>query len=343
MKNALPIRSGLNPTRAQVPLEWPEPVVAEDFVWHLISTQRHRHPEDDREAVLERFAAGEVRLDSGELLRPQSIVPQGTFVNFYRRPAPEREVPGSLAVLFHDATLLVIDKPPFLSTLPRGQHITQTALVKARVQFGIPELSPCHRLDRLTRGVLMLTVRPEVRGAYQTMFDRRLPTKTYEAITPLPEDATYPPIERFADWQQWDTPSETAPWVLRHHMIKIRGRLSTYVDESVAEEQMNSLTRVVGLREEEREGRRVLVWTLQPGTGRTHQLRVAMRSFGLPIINDPLYEDISDHALVHPDGELPRPVFVEEEDFSRPMGLIAKKLQFTDPLSGEQRTFESNF
>lgn len=343
MKNALPIRSGLNPTRAQVPLEWADPVVAEDFIWHLISTQRHRHPEDDRTAVAERFAAGEVVLDSGEQLAPQAMLRQGTFVNFYRRPAPEREVPGDLDLIFQDDTLLVVDKPPFLSTLPRGQHITQTALVKARVQFRNSDLSPCHRLDRLTRGVLMLTTRPEVRGAYQTMFDRRLPTKTYEALTPLPHDAPYAALERFHDWQEWPAPTESEPWVLRHHMVKIRGRLSTYVDESVSQGEMNAVTRVLGLREEQREGRGVLVWTLQPGTGRTHQLRVAMRSFGLPIINDPLYEALSDDALTHPDAELPRPVFVEVEDFSRPMGLIAKKLEFTDPITGQPRSFESRF
>lgn len=341
--NPLPIREGLNPTRAQVPLDWPEPVLARDFIWHLISTQRHRHPEDDEAAVERRFLEGNVRLDKGQVLRPDDMLTQGTFVNFYRTPAPEREVPGELRLLHSDATLLVIDKPSFLSTLPRGQHIRQTALVKARVQFDIPELSPCHRLDRLTRGVLMMTARPEVRGAYQTMFDQRLPSKTYEAITPLADEAPYPPITRLADWREWDAPTAEDPWVLSHHMVKIRGRLSTYLDESIPVEEMNSVTHVVGVRQEQRDGRDVLVWTLKPKTGRTHQLRVVMRSLGLPIVNDPLYEDISDYALVNPDGELPRPVFVDSEDFTKPMGLIAKRLEFTDPLSGKPRTFESQF
>lgn len=343
MINPLPIRLGLNPTRAQVPLSSTSAVSAEDFLKILISDQRHRHPTDDDSALAERFARGEVVLDSGEVLRPDSLLRPGMFVNFYRQPAAERPVPGELRVLFSDATLLVIDKPPFLATLPRGQHITETALVKARVEFGIPELSPSHRLDRLTRGVLMFTVRPEVRGAYQTMFDRRVPIKTYEAITDVPDDAPMDPIPRFSQWRSWPEPTPDAPWVLRHHMIKIRGRLSTYLDEDVSDADMNALTKVVGMRTEVRDGREVAVWQLQPGSGKTHQLRVVMRSLGLPILNDPLYADVDDSALLTPNGTLPRPVFVEDEDFTKPMGLIAKRLDFTDPLTGEPRSFISQY
>lgn len=348
MKNPLPIKRGLNPTRAVVPLDWPQSATAWDFVWHLISTQRHRHPDDDEAAVSERFSSGEVVDDRGHPLAPDSILQPGRSVSFYRRPAPEREVPGSLRLLHSDATLLVVDKPPFLATLPRGQHIEQTALVRARVQFGLPELSPCHRLDRLTSGVLMMTKRPEVRGAYQQLFDQRIPRKTYEAITPRAEAAPFAPLPRLAGWRDWPAPSEERPWVLRHHMVKIRGRLSTYLDESVVEEEMNAVTYVVGVRRKpavdsvlSEDGGGVLVWTLRPGTGRTHQLRVALRSLGLPIIGDPLYADLSDTALTTPDGELPRPAFVADEDFSRPMRLIAKTLEFTDPLTGEPRRFSS--
>ncbi|MGV0398350.1 pseudouridine synthase [Corynebacterium suicordis] len=339
MINPLPIRLGLNPTRARVST----PLTAAEFVGQLISAQRHRDPADDAAALLRRFSAGEVRLDSGEILRPDSPLSPGVFVNFYRYPAPEREVPGQLRLLFSDATLLVLDKPPFLATLPRGQHIRETALVRARIQFNIPELSPCHRLDRLTSGVLMMTKRPEVRGAYQTMFDRRLPQKTYEAVTELPDNATFSPIPRFKDWRSWDAPTAQAPWELRHHMIKIRGRLATYLDESMPVEDMNARTLVTGMRVENRQGRDVAVWTLLPKSGRTHQLRVAMRTLGLPILNDPLYEELSDTALLTPDGVLPSPVFVEHEDFTRPMGLIAKRLEFMDPLTEEPRSFSSQY
>lgn len=313
--------------------------MAKDFLWHLISSQRHRAEDDNFSAVLERFSAGEVRLDSGEALAPDDVLRPGSFINFYRYPAPERPVPGEITVLHQDADIVVVDKPPFLATLPRGQHITETALVKARVQLGIPELSPSHRLDRLTRGVLLMTARPEVRGAYQTMFERRIPHKVYEALTPLPAEAPFAPIAPLANWRSWESPTPERPWRLEHSMSKTRGHLSTILTDGPP----NALTLVTGLRTEYRDGREVLVWRLEPRTGKTHQLRVVLRSLGLPILNDPLYTDLTDAALFSIDAPTPRPVYVEDEDFAAPMGLFAKELRFPDPLSGQEREFISRY
>ncbi|MFI2456070.1 RluA family pseudouridine synthase [Streptomyces sp. NPDC019539] len=67
-------------------------------------------------------------------------------------------------------------------------------------------------------------------------------------------------------------------------------------------------------------------YRLLPATGRTHQLRVHMNGLGLPILDDPLY------PTVLPEGP---------EDFSRPLQLLARTLEFTDPVTGEQRRFTS--
>lgn len=369
----LAIKDGLNPSRVALP-HTAEPTTALDFLRELISAQRHRHPEDDEAALLERFAAGEVVDDAGRPFSPSDVIRPGRYINFYRRPAPERAVPGQLRLLFQDANLLVVDKPPFMATLPRGQHIVETALVRARRQFGIPELSPAHRLDRLTRGVLMFTVRPEARGPYQRLFDERVPEKTYEAVTVPADQAPFEPIARFQDWREWPAPTPEQPWLLRHHMVKERGRLATYLvepeaaaieafaaavsdsaDASPSQDLFpappNALTKVVGVSSERRalataedptpREREVLVWELVPETGKTHQLRVALRSLGLPILNDPLYEELSDAALLDPSALLPSPPFAGEEDFSRPMELTAQRLRFQDPLTGELREFST--
>ena len=355
----LAIKDGLNPSRVPLP-HTAEPTRAIDFLRELIAAQRHRHPEDDEAALLERFDRGEVVDDAGRPLSPTDIIRPGRFINFYRRPAPERPVPGQLRLLFQDANLLVVDKPPFMATLPRGQHIVETALVRARRQFGIPELSPAHRLDRLTRGVLMFTARQQVRGPYRRLFDERTPTKTYEAVTLPAEEAPFEPLPRLRGWREWEPPSEQNPWRISHHMIKERGRLSTYLVEPEAAGGSwggpagpNAHTPVVGLRAERRvlataedptsRERDVLVWELVPHTGKTHQLRLVLRTFGLPILNDPLYEELSDAALTDPAAPLPRPPFTGEEDFTRPMELTAKRLTFADPLSGERRVFSSRY
>lgn len=67
-------------------------------------------------------------------------------------------------------------------------------------------------------------------------------------------------------------------------------------------------------------------YRLTPVTGRKHQLRVHMAAMGAPIRNDPLYPDCQDPA---------------GDDPSRPLKLLAHRLQFDDPVTGEARAFES--
>lgn len=64
---------------------------------------------------------------------------------------------------------------------------------------------------------------------------------------------------------------------------------------------------------------------LSPVTGKTHQLRVHMAALGAPICNDPFYPD----------------VLQGEDDYSKPLKLLARSLRFEDPLTGEGRYFES--
>lgn len=323
---------------------------AADVVRHLISTQHHHDPTDDEDALQLRFDSRQVRLDDGTALRPSDKVPSGSFIWFYRRPAPERPVPGKLQLLYHDDDILVVDKPSFMSTLPRGQHITETAVVRARRQFGADELSPAHRLDRLTRGVLLFTTRREVRGAYQQLFEARLVTKTYEAVTAVPADwSSTGPTLRVPEnslfvgsrAEDLDPPTPEAPWILRHRMIKNRGRLATFLEDGPpnSETVVTGIRRVPGMTQ----GSSRLVWTLQPHSGRTHQLRVNLRLFGAPIINDPIYSGISEEALHHEAAPLPEVPLVSEEDFTRPMGLTARVLEFRDPLSGVPRQFTTRF
>ena len=108
-------------------------------------------------------------------------MPPGSHVYFYRELPDEVPVPFDIPVLHRDDDIVVVDKPHFLATMPRGRHVAQTALVRLRRELDLPELSPAHRLDRLTAGVLVFTTRREVRGRYQSLFSRGLVHKTYLA------------------------------------------------------------------------------------------------------------------------------------------------------------------
>ena len=67
-------------------------------------------------------------------------------------------------------------------------------------------------------------------------------------------------------------------------------------------------------------------FTLQPHTGKTHQLRLHMSGLGFGILNDRYYPELQAER---------------EDNFATPLQLVAQRVRFTDPLSGRNREFES--
>ncbi len=208
--------------------------------------------------------AGEVVCADGSVVDEVTELPAGAFIYWYRDLPDEAVVPFDVPVLYRDENIVVVDKPHFLATMPRGGHVVQTALVRLRRALGLWELSPAHRLDRLTAGVLVFTARRSVRGAYQTMFASGGVSKTYLARSSAGTLAE--PVE------------------LRNRIVKRRGSLQAVVEPG----EVNAVTVVAPLGSG--------LFQLTPSTGRTHQLRVHMNSLGLPIDGDPLYPTVLDVA-----------------------------------------------
>lgn len=67
-------------------------------------------------------------------------------------------------------------------------------------------------------------------------------------------------------------------------------------------------------------------YRLTPITGKKHQLRVHCTALGLPILNDRIYPEL-----------LPE----NTDDYAKPLQLLAKSIEFQDPVTGEQRSFQS--
>ncbi|GAA2351614.1 RluA family pseudouridine synthase [Saccharopolyspora halophila] len=258
LRSPLPQRHGLDPVRLRLPTDGHWATVRDFLVDRIPKLAPERIERMLREGRI-------VSLDGP--VAPDAVFRPGTFVWFHRDLPEETPVPFEIDVLHRDEDILVVDKPHFLATTPRGGHVTETALIRLRRQLDLPDLSPAHRLDRATAGVVLFVIDPRRRGTYQTLFHDRRVDKEYEAVAPY-------------------RPDLELPRTVRSRIIKHRGVLAAQEEPG----EPNAETRVELLERRDRIAR----YRLLPRTGRTHQLRVHLNALGIPILGDDLYPQVLD-------------------------------------------------
>lgn len=262
-----------------------------------------RFPDVSEAAWAARLGRGEIVDARGVALGPDSHVRQGMRIWYYRELEQEETlIPFQERVLFQDEHLLVADKPHFLPTIPTGRFLKETLLVRLKRAHDLPHLVPIHRLDRETAGVVIFSHNPASRGAYQSMFQKRVVKKTYEALAGMIEGREF-------------------PFTYRSRMQDDARQF--FVSEEV-EGEPNSETVIELL---ERRGA-MARYRLHPHTGRKHQLRLHLSSLGAPILNDAFY---------------PVALPCKGDDFQQPLQLLARSISFDDPLTGQPRSFSSEF
>ncbi|MCC2656945.1 MAG: pseudouridine synthase [Panacagrimonas sp.] len=258
-------------------------------------------PSVSRQTWGARFERGLILSANGAPLAVDARVTAGDDLYYYRELATEPRIPFAAEVIWRDEHLLIVDKPHFLPVIPAGRWVRESLLVRLRHALGLVDLVPLHRIDRHTAGLVAFSLDPETRAAYQALFPRREVTKVYEAVAPLRADLALPCVRR---------------------SCIVRGEPFMRMQEA-SDAEPNSETRIELI---ERRGDGLARYRLQPITGRKHQLRVHLNALGIPIANDPLYPDVLD---------------TDDEDFSAPMKLLARRLEFVDPIDGHTRRFES--
>lgn len=272
----------------------------------LLDYLAQRLPRIPRALWQQRLADGLVCAEDGRALAPNSPYLGGSRIYYWRDLPDEPPIPFEATVLHRCAHLVVADKPHFLPVTPGGRYVQQTLLVRLKQQLGLPDLSPLHRLDRETAGLVLLCVQPAERDAYQRLFRQRQVHKDYEAIA-----AAAPHL----DW----------PQVRRSHIRECEGAFykmrEAQPDEGWPD---NSETRIEPLEQRGPWAR----YRLQPVSGRRHQLRVHMLGLGLPIVGDQFYPEV-------------RRAPGQAEDYAEPLRLLARAIAFTDPITGQARHFES--
>jgi tRNA pseudouridine32 synthase/23S rRNA pseudouridine746 synthase len=255
--NPPPARKGVAPSCVVLP---PGPwLTMHDFLVE-------RFPGVSAAIWLQRLHAGDVVNDCGQTIAPEAAFEAGRRLYYYRALAVEPQIPFDAVVLWQDEHLLVVDKPHFLPVLPSGKYLQETVLIRLKNALGLEALSPIHRIDRDTAGLVLFSKQVSSRAAYQELFRTRQVDKTYTCIAP------------------WNP---NLAWPLRRESRMVPG--PHFMQQSEADGPPNALTLIEPIE--------VLgAWAryrLKPVTGKRHQLRMHMAALGLPIVGDGIYPKLT--------------------------------------------------
>ncbi len=269
----------------------------------VIDFLAERLPRVERADWLARMERGEVLSEDGQALAPNAPYRANRRLYYYRLVAAEPQIPFEESLVFQDELLLIADKPHFLPVTPKGRYVQQTLLTRLVKRSGIATLSPIHRIDRETAGLVAFAIRPETRDAYQALFRDRAVDKTYEAVAPWRPDLKLPMLYR----------------------SRLEEREDAFMQMQEVPGEPNAETRISVI--ERTHDAQLARYLLEPLSGRKHQLRAQMSALGLAILGDRIY-----------------PTLLPEEatpDYRAPLQLLARSLEFTDPITGQRRRFES--
>lgn len=267
----------------------------------MIDFLEQRFPAIERSQWLARMAAGDVVDSSGRVITADTRYRPHSKLFYYRFVADEQRIPFEETVLFQDELIVVADKPHFLPVTPAGRYVQETLLVRLKRTLGIDTLAPMHRIDRDTAGLVLFTVQPHTRDAYQKLFRERRVEKSYEAI---------------ALWRA----HLSLPLIYRSRLLES----DAFMQMQAVDGDANAVTAIELIEIDDQLAR----YKLRPLTGQKHQLRAHMAALGVPIVNDRIY------PVLQPDTGT-------DQDWNLPLKLLAKAISFTDPVTGVVRSFDS--
>ncbi|MGC3972478.1 MAG: pseudouridine synthase [Pirellulales bacterium] len=204
---------------------------------------------------------------------------------------------ATFVTVYHDDRLIVLEKPSGLLAVPgRGPELQDC--LSSRVQAVYPTALVVHRLDRDTSGLFLMALDPAAQRELNRQFERRETVKHYTAVVagspPAEEGVVDLPLRK-----DFDRPP-------RHMVDVAQGRPAQtrwHVTQRAADRARLSI---------------------EPVTGRSHQIRIHLATIGLPILGDPLYA---------PDDVLA---------MSSRLMLHAERITVSHPDDGRSVTFRSD-
>ena len=297
-KPELPMKDGVSASTMVLP-----PLVSLGFIpSDLLSFLEQSTPNSRRLDWKNRLQTGLVVSDHGKPLALDAPYLAGQRIHYWRDAGPEPRIPFDERIIYQDEHILVADKPHFLPVTPTGRYVQETLLVRLKKRTGLADLTPMHRIDRDTAGLVMFCIRVQDRDAFAAMFRGRNLAKTYECIAPFSAGLSFPLVRK--------TRLVTSPDSFMQ-MVEAVGEANSETRIDLIERLSGDLAR----------------YSLQPISGKRHQLRAHMNGLGLPILGDGIYPKLTPET--------------QQPDYSRPLQLLAKELVFEDPVTTLKHQFVS--
>ena len=171
-----------------------------------------------------------------------------------------------IPILFQNNDFIVVNKPAGINF---HSEESPGLVVLVKQQLAVNDIYPVHRLDKMTSGLLILALNKATAQSFQRLFENHQVDKFYIAISD-------------------QKPKKKQGWVKGDMVAARRGSwMLTKTKNNPAITQFISASVQPGER----------LYLLKPKTGKTHQLRVAMKSLSAPICGDERYSDLAKAKL----------------------------------------------
>ncbi|WP_276365896.1 pseudouridine synthase [Chryseolinea sp. H1M3-3] len=213
-------------------------------------------------------------------------------------------------ILFEDDNYILVNKPPFLSTLEdRNEKVNLLRLARTYCA----DAQVCHRLDKDTSGVLAIAKNPEAYRHLSIQFEKRQVTKLYHAVVDE--------IHQFNDTMVDQPILKQDDGIAK--ISKREGRPAVTYFTSIKSYRHHTLL------------------SCRPITGRMHQIRLHLSYLGAPITGDELYGG-KPFFLSQVKRNFNLKKDTEEQPVMKRMALHAFSLEFSD-LAGTTKTIEAPY
>jgi tRNA pseudouridine32 synthase/23S rRNA pseudouridine746 synthase len=227
-----------------------------------------RFPYLGQDTLARRIEQGKLFFSDGTPVLLNSPYQYGITIFYYRETEQELELEVQEKIIFQNEEIIVVDKPPFIPVTPSGKYINQCLLSRIIRKCENNDITPIHRLDKETAGLVIFSKNNKNRHLYHKLFQDRKITKKYYAVCHI------------------KTKLEKTEWVVENRIVEGEPWFRMKIDLG----QANSITHIKLLDSKEGKG----LFLLTPKTGKKHQLRLHLSNLGFNIVNDSFYPEIVD-------------------------------------------------